>query len=393
MTAAPPAAVAAPAADFYAAPNPLPPGKPGDIIRAQPMHLALSIGDFPAHATRIMFRSVSVKGTPIPVTGTVLDPVAPWHGHGPRPLIAYAPGSHGLGPQCLPSKLLAKFVHFQPPKDVMTETEVAYIDGLLAQGFAVAVTDTALPTAQMDVARAAQQLPKTGIPRHGPVGLWGYSAGGSSTGAAAELVSKYAPDLDVRGAFVGAPGVDTYRSLKYVDRGLASSQANGEYVAGLIAAYPEAGPSINEAMNAAGKHLLTAITRMCIPEALLTFGLQPSSKFTVSGRPIPDVLQANPVTRAIMDSQSLKHGVPTVPAMLVTGGNDDAVPPAPVRELAALWCSKGASVTLVDLPLPKIAWGTGIGHYANWPPAAILGLTWMKDRILGLPSPNGCGSH
>jgi len=61
-------------AEFYTPPDPLPPGRPGDLIRTEPSRLVLEpsgqLGAIMATGTRIMYRSNDTRGNPIAVTGT-----------------------------------------------------------------------------------------------------------------------------------------------------------------------------------------------------------------------------------------------------------------------------------------------------------------------------------
>ncbi|WP_405146385.1 lipase family protein [Nocardia salmonicida] len=203
--------------DFYSTPMPLPDVAAGAIIRTEPAHLALSVPGqpemIPASATRIMYRSNDTHDEPSAVVGTYLEPAAPWTGPGERPLVAFAGGSKGQGDQCAPSKLLTKLVDVQPPMDVMVEFDVLALYALLARGMAVVMTDyQGLGTpavhdflnrksqgyAVLDAARAASALPGNGIGAGAPVMLYGYSQGGSATGAAAELqLGNQAPAVPV----------------------------------------------------------------------------------------------------------------------------------------------------------------------------------------------------
>ena len=76
---------------FYTPPDPLPAGKPGDLIRSEPARLVYEpsgqLGSWVATGTRIMYRSTDAKGNPVAATGMYLEPDNPWPGKGPRPLI------------------------------------------------------------------------------------------------------------------------------------------------------------------------------------------------------------------------------------------------------------------------------------------------------------------
>lgn len=71
-------------AEFYLPPDPLPPGKPGDLIRTEPSRLVLEpsgqLGAIMATGTRIMYRSTDARGNPVAVTGTYFEPYNDWPG-------------------------------------------------------------------------------------------------------------------------------------------------------------------------------------------------------------------------------------------------------------------------------------------------------------------------
>ncbi|AQA23895.1 secretory lipase family protein [Rhodococcus sp. MTM3W5.2] len=256
-----PTAAAAPTADFYTPPADLTASAPGDLIRTEPSELALRVpgtdGAFPADGRRIMYRSTDANGAANAVTGTYLEPQRPWEGPGPRPLVSLAVGTHGQGDQCAPSKLLNQLLTFQAPIGLMTEYEVLGINALLLQGIAVVVTDydglgtpgmhtyvnrAAEAHAVLDAARAARNLPGTSITPAGPVGFWGYSQGGGAAAAAAELAADYAPELQVKGTYAGAPPADLGATLAQID-GSFLTGAIGYAINGLAQAYPSPGRS------------------------------------------------------------------------------------------------------------------------------------------------------
>src|SRR5690606_28193025 len=84
--------------DFYVAPDPLPPGEPGDLIRVQPVEAP------PGEAgLRIMYRSTDGDGEPRAVTGVVYHPTDP-PPDGGWPVLASAHGTTGIAPSCAPSR-------------------------------------------------------------------------------------------------------------------------------------------------------------------------------------------------------------------------------------------------------------------------------------------------
>ncbi len=103
----PPAAAAAAADPFYSPQEPLPAGRPGDVIRWRPSTIGSLFGVLtPAKATayQIMYRSTDDAGIPIAITGTVLLPM----GRNPAtlPIVGYAPSTHGIADTCSASQEL-----------------------------------------------------------------------------------------------------------------------------------------------------------------------------------------------------------------------------------------------------------------------------------------------
>jgi hypothetical protein len=257
--------------EFYTPPDPLPAGVPGDLIRTEPSRLVLEpsgqLGAFVATGIRIMYRSTDARGNPNAVTGTYFEPDNPWPGNGPRPLIAYAPGIQGQGDQCAPSRMFNQGIHFSSGLDIMFNYEELFVATMVARGFAVVVTDyeglgtpgvhtyvnrVAEGQSLADAARAAMRLPGTSLDPHGPVAFWGYSQGGGAAASAAELAPSYAPDLDVVGAYAGAPPADLAELFPYAD-GSALVGVVGYALNGVIAAYPEAEPAIREKLTPRGE--------------------------------------------------------------------------------------------------------------------------------------------
>lgn len=392
--------------DFYDPPVPLPPGRNGDLIRTQPSHLAMSVGDMPGTATRILYRSEDTHGAPTAVSGTYIAPSAPWEGQGPRPLVVLAAGTQGEGRQCAPSMMLNVPVQYHPPFDLMTEYELPAMDALLSDGIAVVFTDypglgtpgphpyanrLALGHAVLDAARAAQRLPDTGLDPHGPVGLWGYSEGGGAVASAAELQPGYAPDLDLKGVYSGAPPARDMPAMLNRADGTLFAGAIGYAINGFAASYPELRPVIDKNLNERGKQIVAATATQCDMETM-QYGLQHTSSWTTTGQPLSQVMMADPTWRKIVEEQQIGNLKPTAPVLIASNVNDDLVPNGQVRQLAAQWCAKGATVQYQQIDLPPLLPGSVLGHgipmVANIPTAN----GWMFDRFNGVPAPSNCAA-
>ncbi|WP_354686274.1 lipase family protein [Cupriavidus necator] len=102
----------------------------------------------------------------------------------------------------------------------------------------------------MDSIRAAQRLTSALLPAAGLVALWGYSEGGMASGAAADLQTSYAPELQVKGAYVGASPANLQLLAPCPD-GKPAAGVLLYMVNGMNAAYPKAG--FLDMLNAAGR--------------------------------------------------------------------------------------------------------------------------------------------
>ncbi len=94
------AAPALPLTDFYATPEPLPPGKPGELIRSEPSYDYRLF--YEISAVRILYHSRSANGQDVAVSGVVLLPDKP-PPPGGWPIIAWAHEFTGSARQCAPS--------------------------------------------------------------------------------------------------------------------------------------------------------------------------------------------------------------------------------------------------------------------------------------------------
>src|SRR5436305_4883502 len=129
MLMSPPRRRTSGAQGFYEPPSPLPGGRPGDIIRAEPVDAYLVPGvRLRARAWRVLYISTSATGEPTAVSGTVLVPRGKPR---VRSLVGYAIGTHGIGDAAAPSRLLPRGL----------EWEAGMMAMALARGWALAITD------------------------------------------------------------------------------------------------------------------------------------------------------------------------------------------------------------------------------------------------------------
>ncbi|WP_067466266.1 lipase family protein [Actinomadura macra] len=371
---------------FYTPPAPLPPGEPGDLIRSRESVFTIDpIGRSPYRGVKswqVLYRSESVRGAPIAVSGTVLVPTKAWTGPGKRPLVSYTVGTRGLGDACAPSYTLTRGLDY----------EGLFIADALGKGWAVTITDMeGLGTpgqhtyevggsqgrAVLNMARAAQRLPGAGLGGN-PVAVWGYSQGGTSAGWAAELAPTYAPDLRLTGVVAGGVPADL--------RAVAKSLDGSPFVAlmfmaavGYDTAYP--GLNLGDYLNDRGRELLKRAENLC----LLSFdGF--STLLTTAFRKISDYTTSNPLDteqwQARLDANKLGSTAPGVPVFQSQAFLDEIIPFGQADTLYRAWCAKGANITWKTYGLAEHVTGA-----VRSEPDAIAFLT---DRFAGKPVRGTC---
>ncbi|OEV09474.1 alpha/beta fold hydrolase [Streptomyces nanshensis] len=394
---------------FYDPPAHLP-GADGALVRSEPLPLGLSLpgpgGPLPGEATRLMYKSTDAGGDPVAVTGAYIEPSAAWKGDGPRPLVAVAPGTMGQGDQCAASLGLEHPITFNG-RTVSVGYEDIAVYRLLAAGVAVVVTDYAglgttdrLHTyvnrldeghAVLDAVRAARKLPGASVGSRSRVGLYGYSQGGGATASAAELQRSYAPDVDLAGTYSGAPPADLAEVVKGID-GSALAGALGWSVSGFVQSYPELEEIADRNVNAEGKAAMKDLSTMCVGDAILRYGFKRSEEWTTGGRPISEIVAAEPKLRAALDAQRLGRLKPTGPVRVATGTQDDIVGHAQARRLAADWCDKGEDVTYKPVELPDLGDGLLTNHLVPLLVDQGEAISWLTDRLSGRAASSGCGA-
>ncbi len=335
---------------------------PGDVVQAQPttIHLdPLGLLPLPVHAWHVQYRSTSALGTPNVVSGTVLVPFLPYGGD--RPIIGYAPGTHGMGDQCAASQKLAD------GQDV----ELLVIGQLLLRGWAVAVTDyEGLGTpgdhtyavgvseghAVLDIARAASRVSGAGLSATAPVMIYGYSQGGQAAGWAAQQAATYAPELPVKGVAAGGVPADLERVLHNLEGtsnfGLAFAAG-----AGFDTAYPEL--HLARYLNPRGLAILDRLRGDTTSDPMTT-----------------------PAWQARLQENRLGAIAPKVPVLLYHGEADEIIPYGVGTTLKDDWCAKGAAVTWVSY--------AGASHVGAAAEGSLMVTDWIHRLLYGDDIPNSC---
>jgi pimeloyl-ACP methyl ester carboxylesterase len=378
----PPISSAAPGIDaFYTPPSPLPPGSPGDLIRAEMTTVSFlpGVAVQGVKAWRIMYRSTDAQDQPIAATGTLIVPQVPWL-LGKRPLVGYGVGAHGSGQQCTPSIQLHQGLQFEAP----------VISTYLAQNWAVVIPDyQRLPAhtigisktsgqVTLDAARAATRIAGSGITAENPLAFSGYSQGGHAAAAAAERQPDYAPELNLKGVVAGGVPADLRAVANAVDGGVLFGVVPMAVVS-LKTAYPALSL---DAFNASGKAAFAAVATQCIPEISTAWAFHDFTELTVGGKTFDELMDERPEYAAAVDAQKLGQLKPGVPVLTYSGLFDPWIPIEVTQQLHDDWCDQGANVSFSTYPIAEHmgALGQGIPEV----------LAWLSARFAGLPAPSDC---
>ncbi len=370
MLVSPPRRRSATADDFYVPPDPLPPGEPGDVIRAEPMDAYLVPGvRIRARAWRVLYRSTGATGEPTAVSGTVLVPS--WRRNRTRTLIGYAVGTHGIGDAAAPSRLLGRGL----------EWEAGLIAMLLARGWAVAITDyqglgtpgdhtymvgRALGPNVLDAMRAARAVWPTELPAQGPAAIIGYSEGGAAAAWAAQLQPEYAPDVPLVAVAAGAAAADVETAGPSLDGSFFSF-----FIAyggiGYAAAYPEL--DLDAHLTPMARRGIAALRESSILQAAL-FG----PRFVrASDLTQPNVLEL-PEWRLRLRENRLGHIAPAAPVLLHHARRDQIVSFEQSTGLRDDWRHLGADVRLY------VTRG-GVDHISGAIAGTPIAVDWISRRL------------
>lgn len=355
---------------FYLPPAPLAPGTPGEVIRAEETDAYLAPGvRLRARAYRMLYRSTSATGEPTVVSGTVLLPRR--KARGPRPLVGYAVGTHGIGDGAAPSRLLTRGL----------EWEAGLISMILARGWAVALTDyqglgtpgdhtymvgRALGPNVLDAMRAARSFDSDELPDGGPAAIIGYSEGGFAAAWAAQLQPTYAPDVPLAAVAAGAAAADLETAGPSID-GTFFSFFIAYGGIGYAAAYPEL--DLDSYLTPLARNGIAALRESSVFQAAMW-----GPRFVRADELTqPNVLEL-PQWRARMRENRLGEIAPAAPVLLHHARRDQIVSFKQSVKLREDWERLGVDVRLY------VTRG-GVDHISGAVAGTPVALDWIGRRL------------
>ncbi len=351
-----------PPARFYDTLNPMPAGKPGELIRSE------SFGEYDLpqqiSAVRILYHSRSANGKDVAVSGVVLMPdrAPPTGGW---PVIAWAHDFIGSARQCAPSLL----------KNLGVGPLLSMYVGL---GYAVVASDyaglgTSFPNAALDMRSNALDLiysipaARAAVPQLGT--RW-VAAGYSQGGLVAVAVAEEMADPNYLGAIAISGVAD---AQKFANR-LAQGPAHHMLISlahGIKAVFPDF--QVEEMLTDKAMPLYRQAAQDCEansrPEIAANQILKPGWE---NNRYVKEFFSRN--------TSGLK---PAYGPLLVLGGEVDPDVPAALTAISvALMCKQGDRVLFEEYPDLDARGVIGASVSDQ--------ISWIQARFAGHPAPSNC---
>jgi hypothetical protein len=267
--------------DFYTPPDPLPPARPGTIIRLQ----SIDPQGAPVRIYRVLYHSTSFVGDrETAVSGTIWVPAGPpspdMNGY---PVVAFGHGNDGSADICansLPDRM-EDIWYWDFALDMVENGYVfAYTDyeGLGTPGPMMFAVREAMGRSGLDSVRAAQALLGSTVADRAIA--YGHSLGAFATLGAGEIAPDYAPDAHLK-AVVALSGGDLIRPERETPS--APSRIFMQAVAAFSAAHPGLRP--DDVLTPKGLAALHWIEETCDLDA--HFGDTPIAE--MAGTPIAEL--------------------------------------------------------------------------------------------------------
>ncbi len=361
---------------FYTPPSPLPAGTHGDLIWARPWTSGVALKNA-ASNTLILYHTTTVNGVDTAISGTVSIP----KGDPPKggwPVISWAHGTTGNGPQCAPSRF-----------DIQN-TEQAALDVWVSKGYAVLQTDyegngtpgihpylirEAAARDVTDIVRAARQLdPHIGT-------RWmvlGHSEGGASSLATASYGQAWAPELQLLGSIAYAPGSHMFGYLN----DMQNDRQPMKYLAFFFLAVQGAAsvdPNIDldKMFYPTLTDRLPELQKRCVWEIDKDFGwnsIVPAELFRRDA-------DLDELKRVFIANDPGGFDI-TVPVFVFQGLKDQMVGAAATTQMVGALCERKANVSYATY--------ANTDHFAVMAKSQTLAEGWVADRFAGRPAESRC---
>lgn len=313
---------------FYQPPAPLPAGRPGDVIWARPVANNAALPSA-AQNWLVLYRSTSIAGQPVAVSGTVAIPKGTPPAGG-WPVISWTHGTTGIADICAPSRNDSTFA----PRDYVNLMN-ASLDQWVAKGYAVVKTDyEGLGTpgthpylvmdsesrGAVDMVRAARQV-NPALSRDWLV--MGHSQGGGAAAYTGYLGPVYGQELNLKGAIAISPSSHISLLVQLAEK--KPEQPTDPYGTLLFHSVAAAAPGVNlaELLTPDGRQVDSQVESKCVGDLRNNYKIGDVMNMNADFRAL------NGALATLMDTQNAR---PSVPVLVLQADQDEAVP-KPITDL------------------------------------------------------------
>ena len=353
------------------------PGKPGTIIRSEP----LTGAPLGATSWRVLYRSVGLDGQPIAVSGVVIVPLEE-PPPGGRPIVAWAHPTSGIVPRCAPSLALLLYQEIAGSRDMIRDGYIiAATDypGLGTPGPHPYLVGVSEGRAVLDSIRAARELVGSAASRK--AALWGHSQGGQAVLYGASLAKDYAPEIELVGVAAAAPATE----LKVLINNDLGTPGGKNLLAMALWSWARVFDApIDKVVVPAAMPAIDRLAAQCLESPVDILPRERVGKELQERFLSVDNLTALEPWRTLMDENTIGLLPPPVPVFLAQGTTDDTITPSVTANYMERLCKNGSKVAYLSMP--------GVGHGFAGAKAAPTAIAWMGDRFAGEVAPSDCGN-
>ncbi len=350
-------------------------GRPGEIMRSEPLGVTVSGG----YGLRILYRTQTNSGEYTFSSGMIFIPNNANSGT-PRPIVAWAHGTLGFGNACAPTRLINPAI------------SVSWVSQMLAKGWVVTATDYAgfgTPGTSgylvgndeaydvLNSVRAAQNIREahTGS----SYALWGHSQGGNSVLFSSSLSSSYAPELKLISTVASAPAAELV-PLMNEQYGTLADWVIGPLVG---TSWPEINNSLrnSDVMTNTALNNYQRIANQCILRSTLV-GL-------VRNMIGQKFYKENPMNISAWKEMAQKQSAPILssnqPLLVVESKTDKVVLPDTTALYIQSACKAGSNLDSL--------WIDNVAHQVIPEKTSSNVINWLSDRFNNIPNPSACSQQ
>jgi hypothetical protein len=348
-------------------------GPLGEVIRSEPLNTTLSNG----LAKRIVYRTQKADGTNTFSSGMIFIPNTP--ATSPRPIVAWAHGTLGMGDECAPSR----------QQDPVIDTGMTWVDSMLERGWVVVSTDYAgfgTPGIEgylvgnseandvLNSVRAAKNVPGSDVGN--TYAIWGHSQGGHSALFSSNNTQIYLPEFKLLGTVASAPAAQL-QSLFNQQASTAAAWIIGPEV---MMSWPNNYPELNvdSILSKPGINNYEPIAKKCVKAA----AIEGIVRDKLGQKFFNDNFLTDPQWSNVISQQTAPVLKPNQPLLVAESLTDDVVLPNTTAQYIQRACNANSNIASL--------WLTNVGHIQLQTVISPDVINWIGDRFAGKVNVSNC---